>query len=62
MRSGGVAMPLRMEFPEFNCNLDERCINKLKQSRHIATRYDRKASAYLAFAKNRRCAIVASLL
>ncbi|MBM3609762.1 MAG: transposase, partial [Alphaproteobacteria bacterium] len=25
--------------------------NKLKQFRHIATRYDRKASAYLAFAK-----------
>lgn len=32
-------------------NLVERCINKLKQYRHIATRYDRKASAYLAFAK-----------
>lgn len=32
-------------------NLVERCINKLKQFRHIATRYDRKASAYLAFAK-----------
>ena len=30
-------------------NLVERCINKLKQFRHIATRYDRKASAYLAF-------------
>ena len=29
----------------------ERCINKLKQFRHIATRYDRKASAYLSFAK-----------
>jgi len=26
-------------------------INKLKQFRHIATRYDRKASADLAFAK-----------
>lgn len=33
------------------CNLVERCINKLKQFRHIATRYDRYASAYLAFAK-----------
>jgi transposase len=32
-------------------NLIERCINKLKQFRRIATRYDRKASAYLAFAK-----------
>lgn len=32
-------------------NLVERCINKLKQFRHVATRYDRKASAYLAFAK-----------
>ncbi|MBM3607131.1 MAG: transposase [Alphaproteobacteria bacterium] len=32
-------------------NLVERCINKLKQFRHIATRYDRKASAYLACAK-----------
>jgi transposase len=32
-------------------NLVKRCINKLKQFRHIATRYDRKASAYLAFAK-----------
>lgn len=32
-------------------NLVERCINKLKQFRHIATRYDRKPSAYLAFAK-----------
>jgi transposase len=32
-------------------NLVERCINKLMQFRHIATRYDRKASAYLAFAK-----------
>ena len=32
-------------------NLIERCVNKLKQFRHIATRYDRKASAYLAFAK-----------
>jgi transposase len=33
-------------------SLAERCINKLKQFRHIATRYDRHASAYLAFAKN----------
>ena len=32
-------------------NLVERCINKLKQFRHIATRYDRHASAYLAFDK-----------
>lgn len=32
-------------------NLVERCINKLKQFRHIATRYDRHPSAYLAFAK-----------
>jgi transposase len=32
-------------------NLIERCFNKLKQFRHIATRYDRKATAFLAFAK-----------
>jgi transposase len=32
-------------------NLVERCINKLKQFRHIATCYDRKASAYLVFVK-----------
>jgi transposase len=32
-------------------NLVERCINKLKQFRHIATRYDRHASAFLAMAK-----------
>jgi len=32
-------------------NLVERCINKLNQFRHIATRYDRYASSYLAFAK-----------
>jgi len=32
-------------------NLVERCIGKLKQFRHIATRYDRHASAYRAFAK-----------
>lgn len=32
-------------------NRVERCINKLKQFRYIATRYDRNASAYLAFAK-----------
>ena len=32
-------------------NLVERCFNKLKQFRHFATRYDRYASAYLAFAK-----------
>jgi transposase len=32
-------------------NLALRCFNKLKQFRHIATRYDRKASAYLAFTK-----------
>jgi transposase len=31
-------------------NLVECCINKLKQFRHIATRYDRKASSYMAFA------------
>ena len=35
----------------FQRNLVERCIDKLKQLRHIATRYDRHASAYLAFAK-----------
>ncbi len=35
----------------FNAILVERCINKLKQFRHIATRYDRYASAYPAFAK-----------
>jgi transposase len=32
-------------------NLVERCINKLKQFSHFATRYDRKASADLDFAK-----------
>ena len=32
-------------------NLVERCFNKLKQFRQVATRYDRHASAYLAFAK-----------
>ena len=32
-------------------NLVERCFNKLKQFRQVATRYDRYASAYLAFAK-----------
>jgi transposase len=32
-------------------NLIERCFNKLKQFRHIATRYDRIAHNYLAFAK-----------
>jgi transposase len=32
-------------------NLVERCINKLKQFRHVATRYDRIAHNYLAFAK-----------
>jgi transposase len=32
-------------------NLVESCINKPKQFRHIATPYDRHASAYLAFAK-----------
>jgi transposase len=32
-------------------NLVERCFNKLKQFRQVAMRYDRHASAYLAFAK-----------
>ena len=32
-------------------NLIERCFNKLKQFRHIATRYDRSAFNYLAMAK-----------
>ena len=32
-------------------NLVERCFKKLKQFRHVATRYDRNTSAYLAFAK-----------
>ena len=32
-------------------NLIERCFNKLKQFRHIATRYDRCALNYLAMAK-----------
>lgn len=32
-------------------NSVERCINKLKQFRHIATRCDRNASAYQAFSK-----------
>jgi transposase len=30
-------------------NLIERCFNKLKHFRRIATRYDRKASNYIAF-------------
>jgi transposase len=32
-------------------NLIERCFNKLKQFRHIATRYDRSALNYLAMIK-----------
>ena len=32
-------------------NLIERCFNKLKQFRHIATRYDRSAFNFLAMAK-----------
>ena len=32
-------------------NRVERSFNKLKQFRHAATRYDRHASTYLAFAK-----------
>lgn len=32
-------------------NLIERCFNKLKQFRHIATRYDRLALNYLAMVK-----------
>ena len=32
-------------------NLIERCFNKLKQFRHIATRYDRHPLNYLAMAK-----------
>ena len=32
-------------------NLVERCIGKLKQFRYIASRYDRKASACITFAK-----------
>jgi transposase len=32
-------------------NLIERCFNKLKQFRHIATRYDRSPLNYLAMAK-----------
>jgi transposase len=32
-------------------NLVKRCLNKLKQFRHVATRYDRHATAYLAMAK-----------
>jgi hypothetical protein len=32
-------------------NLIERCFNKLKQFRHIATRYDRSALNYLAMLK-----------
>ncbi len=30
-------------------NLIERCFNKLKHFRHLATRYDRRAHHYLAF-------------
>lgn len=33
------------------CNLVERCIDELKQFRHIVTRFDRKVSVYLAFAR-----------
>ena len=32
-------------------NLIERCFNKLKQFRHVATRYDRNALNYLAMVK-----------
>ena len=32
-------------------NLIERCFNKIKQFRHIATRYDRIALNYLAMIK-----------
>jgi transposase len=32
-------------------NLIERCFNKLKQFRHVATRYDRSALNYLAMIK-----------
>jgi len=39
-------------YPYRNHGLFERFIKKLKQLRHIATRHDRKASAYLAFAKH----------
>jgi transposase len=34
-----------------NRNLIERCFNKLKQFRHIATRYDRNPLNYLAMIK-----------
>jgi transposase len=40
--------------PTFNrdaykqCNTAERCINKLKQWRGLATRYDKTATSYLA--------------
>lgn len=30
-------------------NMVERCFNKLKQSRRLATRYDKSASSYLGF-------------
>jgi transposase len=30
-------------------NVVERCINRLKQFRRIATRYDKRAESYLAF-------------
>jgi transposase len=30
-------------------NIVERCINRLKQFRRIATRYDKRAESYLAF-------------
>ena len=32
-------------------NLIERCFNRLKQFRHVATRYDRNALNYLAMVK-----------
>jgi len=32
-----------------NRNVVERCINRLKQFRRIATRYDKRAESYLAF-------------
>ena len=31
------------------CNIVERCFNKLKNARRLATRYDKTADSYLVF-------------
>ena len=37
------------DFPHALQNLAERCINKLKNARRVATRYDKTAASYLGF-------------